>query len=115
MKILVINCGSSSIKYQLFEMNGELVLAKGMVDRIGIEGSALIHQPANRDKVKIDAEIKDHSVGIKMVLDALTDPEHGVIASMDEIMAVGHRVVHGGERFSDSVLITPEAILPLTT
>lgn len=110
MKILVINCGSSSIKYQLFEMNNESVLAKGMVDRIGLEGSALIHQPLHKDKVKISADITNHSIGIKMVLDALTDPGHGVIASMDEITAVGHRVVHGGEKFSDSVLITPEVI-----
>jgi acetate kinase len=107
MKVLVVNCGSSSIKYQLVDMSTEAVLAKGLVERIGLEGSILTHQPGNKDKVKLEADITNHSVGIRMVLDALTDESHGVIKSMQEITAVGHRVVHAGEKFADSVLITP--------
>ena len=110
MKVLVINCGSSSIKYQLFDMKDESVLAKGLVERIGLEGSVLTHQPANKDKVVISADINNHSVGIQMVLEALTDSNHGVIKSMKEISAVGHRVVHGGEKFAGSVLITQEVM-----
>ena len=110
MKVLVINCGSSSIKYQLFDMTDESVLAKGLVERIGMEGSVLNHQPGNRDKVVLAANITNHSVGIQMVLEALTDSSHGVIASMKEISAVGHRVVHGGEKFAGSVLITQEVM-----
>lgn len=113
MKVLVVNCGSSSIKYQLINMRDESVLAKGLVERIGIEGSVLTHQPAGKDKVVLNADINNHSVGIKMVLDALTDANHGVISSMEEIAAVGHRVVHGGEKFADSVLITPEVMKAL--
>lgn len=107
MKIFVVNCGSSSIKYQLVDMTDESVVAKGLVERIGMQGSILTHQPVGKDKVVIDADIKDHSIGIKLVLDALVDKDHGVISSMKEISAVGHRVVHGGEKFADSVLITP--------
>jgi len=110
MKVLVINCGSSSLKYQLFEMDDESVLAKGLVERIGLEGSILTHEPTDNDKVKINADIKDHTIAISLVLEALVDASHGVIASMAEIDFVGHRVVHGGERFSDSVLITPEVL-----
>ena len=110
MKVLVINCGSSSIKYQLFDMTDESVLAKGLVERIGMEGSVLNHQPGNRDKVVLAANITNHSVGIQMVLEALTDSSHGVITSMKEILAVGHRVVHGGEKFAGSVLITQEVM-----
>lgn len=113
MKVLVVNCGSSSIKYQLFNMNDESVLAKGLVERIGLEGAVLTHQPAGRDKVAITGDIDNHSVGIKLVLEALADPNHGVIASMKEILAVGHRVVHGGEKFADSVLITPDVMRAL--
>lgn len=113
MKVLVVNCGSSSIKYQLINMRDESVLAKGLVERIGIEGSVLTHQPTGKDKVVLNADINNHSVGIKMVLDALTDATHGVISSMTEIAAVGHRVVHGGEKFADSVLITPEVMRAL--
>jgi len=113
MKVLVVNCGSSSIKYQLFNMNDESVLAKGLVERIGLEGAVLTHQPAGRDKVAITGDINNHSVGIKLVLEALTDSNHGVIASMKEILAVGHRVVHGGEKFADSVLITPDVMRAL--
>jgi acetate kinase len=110
MKVLVVNCGSSSIKYQLFNMNDESVLAKGLVERIGLEGALLTHQPADKEKVVLKADIKNHSIGIKMVLDALTDKAHGVLKSMKEINAIGHRVVHGAEKFADSVLITPQVM-----
>ncbi|TCL40235.1 acetate kinase [Anaerospora hongkongensis] len=113
MKVLVVNCGSSSIKYQLFNMSDESVLAKGLVERIGLEGAVLTHQPAGKDKVVITGDISNHSVGIKLVLEALADANHGVIASMKEIVAVGHRVVHGGEKFADSVLITPDVMRAL--
>nr|WP_320146067.1 acetate kinase [uncultured Anaeromusa sp.] len=105
MKVLVINCGSSSLKYQLFNMADESVLAKGLVERIGIEGSVLKHQPGEADKVTIETEIPDHSVAIKLVLNALVDAKHGVIKAMNEISAVGHRVVHGAEKFATSVRI----------
>ncbi len=104
MKILVINCGSSSVKYQLMDMENEKVLAKGLVDRIGIEGSMLTHK-VNGKKYIIEEPMKDHTKAIKLVLDALVDKEHGVIKSMAEISAVGHRVVHGGEKYAESVLI----------
>ncbi|MBP2665079.1 MAG: ackA [Firmicutes bacterium] len=107
LKVLVVNCGSSSLKYQLFDMKDESVLAKGLVERIGMEGSILTHQPTGKAKVPLTADIQNHTIAIKMVLDALIDPEHGVVASIDEIDAIGHRVVHGAEKFSDSVLITP--------
>lgn len=110
MIIFVVNCGSSSIKYQLLNMNGEQVLAKGLIERIGMEGSVLKHTPTGKYTVDISAEIPDHSVGIQMALDALTNKEYGVIDSMDEIDAVGHRVVHGGERFTDSVLISDDVL-----
>ncbi len=110
MNILVINCGSSSLKYQLIDSESEKVLAKGLVERIGIEGSELTHSPAGKDKVEIKADIPDHSVAVKMVIDALTDPGHGVIKSLSEIGAVGHRVVHGGEKFNKAVLINDSVI-----
>jgi len=110
MLVLVVNCGSSSIKYQLFNMDDESVLAKGLVERIGLEGSLLTHQPENKDKVVLTADIRNHSIGIKMVLEALTHAEYGVIKNMKEINAIGHRVVHGAEKFADSVLITPEVM-----
>lgn len=104
MKILVINCGSSSLKYQLIDMENENALAKGLVERIGIDGSILT-QKANGEKYIIQQPMKDHKDAIKLVLDALIDKEHGVISSMSEIGAVGHRVVHGGEKYDNSVLI----------
>lgn len=110
MKILVLNCGSSSLKYQLIDMETENVLAKGLCERIGIEGSRLKHQPAGKEAVIFDDYQENHSVSVKMVLDALTNPEYGVVKSMKEINAVGHRVVHGGEYFANSVIITPEVI-----
>ena len=108
--IFVVNCGSSSIKYQLLNMDGEQVLAKGLIERIGMEGSVLKHTPTGKYTVDISAEIPDHSIGIQMALDALTNEEYGVIHSMEEIDAVGHRVVHGGERFTDSVLISDDVL-----
>ncbi|MBQ9756909.1 MAG: acetate kinase [Clostridia bacterium] len=108
MKILVINAGSSSLKYQLIDMETEKVLAKGLCERIGIEGSKLNHTPDGGEKNVIEKNMKDHSDAIRMVLDALTDANYGVIKSMDEISAVGHRVVHGGETFSGSVIIDAE-------
>lgn len=110
MKIFVVNCGSSSIKYQLIDMADESVIAKGLVERIGIEGSVLTHTPAGKDKVRLESAIPNHVDGIKKVLAALVDPNYGVIKSMDEIGAVGHRVVHGGEIFNQSVVITDEVL-----
>ena len=108
MKIFVINAGSSSLKYQLIDIETEAVLAKGLCERIGIENSKLNHTPQGGDKIVIEKDMKDHSDAIMMVLNALTDKEHGVIADMSEISAVGHRVVHGGESFSGSVIINDE-------
>lgn len=105
MNILVINCGSSSLKYQLIDMEGEKVLAKGLVERIGIDGSRIKHEPLNSEKVIIEEPIEDHKKALRMVVDAIISKEHGVIESMDQISAVGHRVVHGGEDFSKSVII----------
>jgi acetate kinase len=105
MKILVINCGSSSLKYQLIDMNGEVVLAKGLVERIGIEGSRIKHETTGKDKVVIEEPMKDHKDALKLVLDAIVNKEYGAVSSMDEIEAVGHRVVHGGEDFAESVVI----------
>ncbi len=105
MKVLVLNCGSSSLKYQLFDMTDESVLAKGRVERIGIEGSFLVHSATGKEEVELKSDMPDHKVAIKNVLNILTSSEHGVIKSFDEIDAVGHRVVHGGEDFSGSVMI----------
>lgn len=115
MKIFVVNCGSSSIKYQLIDMADESVIAKGLVERIGIEGSVLTHTPAGKDKVRLESSIPNHVDGIKKVLAALVDPNYGVIKSMDEIGAVGHRVVHGGEIFNQSVVITDEVLKQIET
>lgn len=106
MKILVINAGSSSLKYQLIDMDQKTVLAKGLCERIGIDGSQLKHTPDGRETVILQQHMPDHAAAIKLVLAALLDAAHGVIHSMEEIGAVGHRVVHGGEQFSESVLIT---------
>ena len=105
MKILVINAGSSSLKYQLIDMDSRAVLAKGLCERIGIDGSRLNHTPAGGEKVVIESPMPSHADAIKLVIDALVDEKHGVIKSMSEIGAVGHRVVHGGEKFSGSVVI----------
>ena len=110
MKVLVVNCGSSSIKYQLINMDGERVLAKGLIERIGMEGSVLKHTPEGKYTVDINTDVPSHAVGIKLVVQALTNKDYGVIKDMREIDAVGHRVVHGGELFSDSVLVTPDVL-----
>ncbi len=110
MKTLVINCGSSSLKYQLIDMSTEECMVQGLVERIGIEGSVLTQKVEGKDKYVINTDIKNHNDAIKLVLEALVDPIHGVIKSMDEISAVGHRVVHGGEKYSDSVLISNEVL-----
>ena len=110
MNILVINCGSSSLKYQLINSDSEAVLAKGLCERIGIDGSVLTHTPAGKDKVRIETPMPNHTVAVQLVIDALTNAEHGVIKSLDEIGAVGHRVVHGGEKFASSVVITDEVM-----
>lgn len=110
MKILVLNCGSSSLKYQLINMENEGLMAKGVAERIGIDGSFLKHESESNGKVKIEEPMKDHKDAIRMVLDALVDTDHGAIESMEEISAVGHRVVHGGEKFSGSVIINQEVI-----
>lgn len=108
MKILVVNCGSSSLKYQLIDMDNESVIAKGLCERIGIEGSKLTHQPAGRDKFVVENPMPDHTVAIHMVLDALMDGEHGVIKNTDEIAAIGHRVLHGGKIYSDSIIVNED-------
>lgn len=110
MKILVINCGSSSLKYQLIDSDSEAVLAKGLAERIGIDGSSLTHQVPGRDKVEKKESMPDHNVAVRLVIEALTDHEHGVIDSLSEIGAVGHRVVHGGEKFTSAVLIDDKVI-----
>ena len=109
MKVLVINCGSSSLKYQLIDSDSEEVLAKGLCERIGIDGR-LTHKPAGKEKVEIEAAMPNHTAAVSLVLQYLTDAEHGVIASLDEIGAVGHRVVHGGEKFASSTLLTDEVL-----
>lgn len=110
MKILVINCGSSSLKYQLIDSEAEQVLAKGLCERIGIEGSMFTYQKAGCDKVVTQIDQPDHKKSISIVLEALTNKENGVIADLSEIGAVGHRLVHGGEEFAASTLITDEVI-----
>ncbi len=114
MNILVLNCGSSSIKYQLIHMNDNAeVKAKGLVERIGLDVGEFTHKPTGKEKFYLQTPIKDHNVGIKLVLEALTDPNHGVISSLDEIKAVGHRVAHGGEFFKGSALIDTQALIDI--
>lgn len=110
MNILVINCGSSSLKFQLIDTASEGVLAKGLCERIGIDGSRLVYQPANGEKEVTEAAMPTHKQAVKMVLDALVNEKSGVIKSLDEVNAVGHRVVHGGEKFTSSVILTDEVI-----
>lgn len=110
MNILVINCGSSSLKYQLIDSESEKVLAKGLCERIGIDGSAITHQPAGGDKVTTEVPMPDHTEAVKYVIEKLTDPKVGVVKSLDEIGAVGHRIVHGGEKFASSVVIDDEVL-----
>ncbi len=110
MKVLVVNSGSSSIKYQLFDMTDESVLAKGLVERIAIPNSIINHYPSGREPVITHQDIPNHRVGIKLMMDALLHPDYGVIKDISEIVAVGHRVVHAGEKFSGSVLLTDEVM-----
>lgn len=110
MKVLVLNCGSSSVKYQFIDTDKKLALAKGLVDRIGMAGAVLSHQRYDGDQIKISGEILDHQIAIEYVLAVLLSKNHGVIDAKKDIEAVGHRVVHGGETFSGSVLITDEVI-----
>ncbi len=110
MNILVINCGSSSLKYQLIDSSNEEVLAVGICERIAISGSRLKHSPKGKEKILIESPMPTHEAAIKLVLDALTDKEHGVIDDLDKISAVGHRVVHGGENFTTSALLTDEVL-----
>ena len=105
MKVLVINCGSSSLKYQLIDSDSEEVLAKGLCERIGIDGSAITHQRAGESKVKNEVAMPDHTVAVRLVIEKLTDQKCGVIQSLEEIDAVGHRIVHGGEKFASSVIL----------
>ena len=108
MKILVLNCGSSSIKYKLFDMDTRAVMVSGGVEKIGLPDSFLQIKLSNGEKVKIEQAMPEHTVGIQLILNSLVDEKIGCIASLDEVQAVGHRVVHGGEKFNKSVLITPE-------
>lgn len=107
MKILVINCGSSSLKYQLIDMEGETVMAKGLCERIGIPGSRLKHEVPGKEDYVLETDLPDHSVAVKLVFDALTG-EYGVVKSVDEIGAIGHRVLHGSNRFTESIIVNDE-------
>ena len=113
MKILVLNCGSSSVKYQLIDIDKNYALAKGLVSRIGMSDAVLTHKPHDRPEIKISGEIIDHIVAIEYVISILLSPNHGVIKDKSEIGAIGHRVVHGGEKFPESVLITSEVMVEL--
>jgi acetate kinase len=110
MKIIVLNCGSSSIKYQLFDMPSQEVLAKGLVDKIGLKGSMVKHWRNDGTEVKLEGEILDHQAGIEYFLGVLTSEKYGSIKNINEINAIGHRVVHAGEKFKGSVSITPEVV-----
>ncbi|HOO64723.1 MAG TPA: acetate kinase, partial [Synergistaceae bacterium] len=110
MKVLVLNCGSSSLKYQLFDMEKESVLCKGLVERIGIEGSMIKHSPACGDSVTRERDIPNHKVAVQLVLEAILSKDYGVLESLEELTAVGHRVVHGGEDFTASVVIDDEVM-----
>jgi len=113
MKVLVINCGSSSLKYQLIDMSNEESLAQGLVERIGINGSILTQKVEGKDKYEVETPLKDHQDAIELVLKSLVDENYGVIKSMDEISAVGHRVVHGGEKYASSVVLDESIIKEL--
>lgn len=113
MKLLVINAGSSSLKYQLYNMTDESVLASGRVERIGMDSSIVTHEPTDKPEVRQVSEILDHVTAVKRVLDMLLDPEHGVLQDISEIEAVGHRIVHGGETFKESVIVNQEVKLEI--
>ena len=113
MKVLVINCGSSSLKFQLMDMETESVEAKGLCERIGSDGSRIVYTPVKKPefgKITIERPMPTHKEAIQLVIDCLTDDDHGVVSALSEIDAVGHRVVHGGEKYVDSVLIDYEVI-----
>lgn len=110
MNILVINCGSSSLKFQLINSDSEQCIAKGICERIGIDGSMISYTPAGGEKEKTVTPMPDHTEAIRLVLDALTNPKTGVVKNLDEIGAVGHRIVHGGEKFAESTIITDEVM-----
>lgn len=114
MKILVINCGSSSLKFQLIDAVTEELIAKGLCERIGIEGSQLVYQPTGKDKITTVTPMEDHTQAIRLVLSSLSDKETGVVKDLSEIGAVGHRIVHGGEKFASSTVITDEVIKAIT-
>ena len=108
MKILVINCGSSSLKYQLIDMENEGVLAKGLCERIGIPGSKLVHKGEGKGEMVIEEDMPNHTLAIEHVMNALVDPQYGVIKDTSEISAVGHRVLHAGTIYSDSIVVTED-------
>ena len=110
MKVLVINCGSSSLKYQILDMTNETLLCKGLVEKIGIDGSVITHEKIGMDKFRLETPMANHEDAIAQVLAAIQDPEHGVVKDMSEIGAVGHRVVHGGEKYADAVLLTEKVM-----
>ena len=114
MKILVLNCGSSSIKYQLFSMTSQTVIAKGGIEKLGMKGSFLKHVRQDGQVVVFEGEILDHKIGVEFILGVLTSEKHGCIKRLEELDAVGHRVVHGGERFNSSALLTEEIIAEVT-
>ena len=105
MNILVINCGSSSLKYQLINMDNESVIAKGLVERIGINGSNIVQKVPNKDNYKVEIDMKDHTEAVNQMFEALTNTEHGVIKSLNDIHAIGHRVLHAGKKITESILI----------
>lgn len=113
MKILVVNCGSSSLKYQVFDMSDESVLAKGLVEKIGLPGSFLKHRRGEEDNIIVERDMENHEAAIGLVMQTLLDAQHGVVKSMDEIEAVGHRVVHAGEKYAGSVLINEDVMQAL--
>ena len=110
MKILVLNCGSSSVKYKLLDMSSNEVLGSGGVEKLGMKGSFLKHTRQDGKKVMLEGEILEHQVAVEYILGVLTSKKHGALKSLEEIKAVGHRVVHGGEKFNASVLINDEVI-----
>ena len=114
MKILVLNCGSSSVKYKLFDMESKLVQGQGGVEKVGMKGSFLKHETEDGQKIKLEGEILDHQAAVEYILGVLTSEKYGSITSLEEINAVGHRVVHGGEKFNASVLIDDEVIAKMT-
>ena len=114
MKILVINCGSSSLKYQILDMTNETLLCKGLAEKIGIAGSTITHEKIGDNKLVLECSMKDHKDAIEQVLQVIRDKEYGVVKSMDEIGAVGHRIGHGGERYNRSVIVTDDVIKAIT-